>query len=104
MKQISSIEAKKMVEQKELFLLDIREPYEVEICSVGGTLIPMAEINERVNELPKEQLIGVMCKSGRRAEAVANLLSTDFGLENVAIIEGGIIAWIELNQENLEIY
>lgn len=104
MKQITAKEAKELLEQNQLFLLDIREPYEVEICSVGGNFIPMAEVSERVEELPKDQTIAVMCKSGRRAQAVANLLMMDFGFDNIAIVEGGIIAWIELNNESLEIY
>lgn len=104
MKQITAIEAKRLMEENKLFLLDIREPYEVEICSVGGNCIPMAEVCSQSNEFPKDKTIAVMCKSGRRAQAVANLLMTDFGFEDVVLVEGGIISWIELNNEPLEKY
>jgi rhodanese-related sulfurtransferase len=36
-----------------------------------------------------------MCQSGRRAEAVVNLLETEFHFPNVFVMEGGILGWIE---------
>jgi rhodanese-related sulfurtransferase len=44
-----------------------------------------------------------MCRSGKRAEAVANILSTDFNRSNVVILEGGILAWKENVEPTLNI-
>jgi rhodanese-related sulfurtransferase len=87
-----------------LTLLDIREDYEREICEIGGLHIPMGEIVDRINEVPKDCLIVVMCRSGKRAESVANLLISDLNYSNVVILEGGILAWIEQVDNQLETY
>ena len=76
-------------------IIDIREPYEYEACNIGSKHIPMGEICNRVSELPKDKELVIMCRSGKRAEAVANVLISDHGLSNVLILEGGITAWKE---------
>jgi adenylyltransferase/sulfurtransferase len=54
-------------------------------------------------ELPNDKNIVVMCRSGKRAEAVANLLLTDYSLSNVYILDGGIIAWKENIDNTLDL-
>ena len=44
-----------------------------------------------------------MCRSGKRAEAVANLLVTDFSLTNVYCLDGGILAWKEHIDNTLDL-
>jgi rhodanese-related sulfurtransferase len=41
-----------------------------------------------------------MCNSGKRAEALANLLETEFNQPNLVVLEGGIAAWIEQFGQN----
>lgn len=86
-----------------IFLLDIRENYEREICSIPSHHIPMAEVCGRLKELPADQQIVVMCRSGKRAEALSNLLEKDFGLTGLMVLEGGITAWAEQIDQTLEI-
>lgn len=76
-----------------LYLLDIREPYERELSHIPSIHIPMAEVGEHAASFPKDEEIIVICRSGRRAEAVANLLTQDFRLPNVTILEGGLLGW-----------
>jgi rhodanese-related sulfurtransferase len=38
-----------------------------------------------------------MCQSGKRAEALANFMETEYNASNICILEGGINAWIEQN-------
>lgn len=104
MKFISAENAKLQLDEGECVILDVRETYEHQICSIASIQIPMAEVSQRVNELPTDQLIIVMCKTGKRAEAVANLLITEFGFSNVSVLEGGIFAWIDNNEPHLEKY
>lgn len=105
MQYISVTELKAKRENNEIFtLLDIREGYELDICSIGGMHIPMAEVMERADEIARDQEVVVLCRSGKRAQSVANLLVCDLGYSNVVIVEGGILAWIEQVDNQLEAY
>ncbi len=74
-------------------LIDLREPYEAELCSMGGTLIPMAQIVERCNELRRDVPVIMHCRSGNRAAAVVQALSTRYGFSNLHNLRGGILAF-----------
>lgn len=87
-----------------IVVIDVREPYEVDICRIESIHIPMAEVPERLNDIPVEGEVVIMCKSGKRALAVANLLESDHGRQNVVILDGGIMAWIEQIDNQLEVY
>lgn len=84
-------------------LIDVRELYEVETCSIGGLHIPMGEIVGRIDEIRRDVPVIVHCKSGRRSEAVvAHLLK--MGFNNITSLEGGIMGWIETIDPTLERY
>ena len=104
MNYITPVELKeKLNSNSDLILLDIREAYELEICNIGGLHMPMADVASRVDELKDDTLIAVLCRSGKRAEAVANFLSAEAG-KNVVIVEGGILGWIATVDNSLEAY
>ncbi|HVL47204.1 MAG TPA: rhodanese-like domain-containing protein [Candidatus Thermoplasmatota archaeon] len=73
-------------------LLDVREPFELELARVGGTLdIPMNTIPERLAEIPKDRDVVVMCHHGGRSGVVAAWLAKQgYRASNLA---GGIAAW-----------
>lgn len=78
-------------------VLDVREPYELQMASVaadGFTLltIPMGVIPPRLNELNPQQPIACLCHHGARSMQVAHFLQSH-GFEHVANIAGGIDAW-----------
>ncbi len=77
----------------EVQLLDVREPEELAIVSLSGSLhIPMREIPARLAELDRNRPIVVMCHTGVRSRHVAGfLLANDF--EDVFNLAGGIDAW-----------
>jgi sulfur-carrier protein adenylyltransferase/sulfurtransferase len=76
----------------DLFVLDVREPHEYQICNLGGHLIPLGELSRRVNELDSAREIVAHCRSGKRsAEAVEFLRSA--GFRKVLNLKGGILAW-----------
>lgn len=96
MRLISAIELHEaMQDGQEFEIIDVREPYEYQSCNIGSIHIPMGEICDRIAELPKDKNSVIMCRSGKRAEAVANILMTDYSLTNIYILEGGILAWKE---------
>ncbi len=76
----------------DLFVLDVREPHEYQICNLGGHLIPLGELSRRVHELDSSREIVAHCRSGKRsAEAVEFLRSA--GFRKVLNLKGGILAW-----------
>ena len=91
---MSAHELKQKMDAREPFeLIDVRETFEYEIARIDGArLIPLGEIAERADELPRDRPIVVHCHSGRRsAEAVRLLQQRGFG--NIYNLEGGIDAW-----------
>lgn len=80
----------------EIFLLDVREPSEAEAASIGGTLIPLGQLPERVNEVPRDRVVVIYCRSGGRSDYAVNLLRQAHNFSNVFNLRGGILAWAEL--------
>ncbi len=85
-------------------LLDVREPWELEIARVEGSLdIPMGEVPERFDELDRNRPVAVLCHGGVRSARVASYL-TQQGLQQVANIAGGIDAWSTSVDERIPRY
>lgn len=96
MKEISVTELKKLVDDKADFqLIDVREQHEFDEANLGGKLIPMGEVLERVNEIEKDKQVVVHCRSGKRSATVINALETQHGFTNLYNLKGGILAYIE---------
>lgn len=63
------------VNYSDAFLLDVRTPQEYKSGSVEGSVnIPLSELKENIDQLPKDQLILVYCASGARATNAIELL------------------------------
>ena len=74
-------------------LLDVREPWEFEACSIGGsTPMPMNSVPARLMELEEEAEIVCVCHHGVRSMHVARYLERN-GFTNVTNLTGGIHAW-----------
>ncbi len=74
-------------------LLDVREDQEVDTCAIEGSLhIAMSELMERLEELPKDQPLVVMCHVGGRSSQVVQWMHAN-GFENALNLTGGISAW-----------
>jgi sulfur-carrier protein adenylyltransferase/sulfurtransferase len=77
---------------EDIYVLDVREPHEYQICNIGGHLIPLGDLSRRVNELDSSQEIVAHCRSGKRsAEAVEFLRKA--GFRKLWNLKGGILAW-----------
>lgn len=104
--EISVTEAKQLIDQSPcaVLLVDVREPYEVEIASVrGAELIPMGEITDRLHDLPRDEHLLIMCHHGGRSMRVTSFLRAQ-GFTAVTNIAGGIDAWAEQIDTNLRRY
>ena len=78
----------------DIFVLDVREPHEYQICNLGGHLIPLGDLPNRVNELDTSREIVAHCKmGGRSAKAVQFLRQA--GFTKVKNLTGGITAWAD---------
>jgi rhodanese-related sulfurtransferase len=75
-------------------LVDVREPDEFEQARVpGARLIPLADVPERIEEIPSDTRVYVICAGGgRSAKAVEYLNNQGYDTVNVA---GGTKAWLE---------
>ncbi len=76
------------------YILDVREPHEWLDSHVDGSVhVPMQTLPDRVDELPRDRTITVLCAvGGRSAHVTAWLLEQGFDAVNV---DGGIYAWRE---------
>ncbi|MEX0741953.1 MAG: ThiF family adenylyltransferase, partial [Phycisphaeraceae bacterium] len=92
---ITPQDLKKLKDANEEFILvDVREPHEFEICHLDGKLIPLGQLNQHLDELPKDAHIVVHCRSGgRSAKAVTAMRNA--GYENTWNVAGGILAWAD---------
>ena len=101
--EVEVLELKKMLKNNEVVLLDVREPYEIEICNVKGSLfIPMNEIPQNIEQLEKEKRYAVMCHSGVRSLYVSNYLNS-LGYSTLNVI-GGIERWATDVDKNMKRY
>ena len=91
--EIQPVELKtKLDAGNDIFLLDVREPHEYQICNLGGYLIPLGDLPARMHELDSSREIVAHCRSGvRSAKAVTLLRQSGFG--KVKNLAGGILAW-----------
>jgi glyoxylase-like metal-dependent hydrolase (beta-lactamase superfamily II)/rhodanese-related sulfurtransferase len=93
---------KMILEKRKLFLLDCREPreYNDQLGHIAGSaLIPMGEVAARIDEIPQGTPIVSICRSGKRAAHIAQLLRAA-GRPEVWLLTGGMIAW---NQAGLPV-
>ncbi len=76
-------------------LLDVRNPDEFVICQIGNPrLIPLQELAQRYDELPRDKPVIVYCHHGVRSLRAAQLLLKN-GFVDVKSVYGGINSWSE---------
>jgi sulfur-carrier protein adenylyltransferase/sulfurtransferase len=92
--QIDPAGLKAKMDAKESFcLLDVREPWEIAIASIPGSLaIPIHELPTRLKELDAGSEIIVMCHAGGRSQRAADFLASQ-GYPKIGNLRGGITAW-----------
>jgi adenylyltransferase/sulfurtransferase len=77
---------------EDIYVLDVREPHEYQICNLGGHLIPLGDLPKRVHELDSSREIVVHCKSGGRSAKAVEFLRQS-GFKRASNLTGGILAW-----------
>ncbi len=91
--EIEPVELKRKLDAGEdVFILDVREPHEYQICHLNGHLIPLGDLPKRVSELDSARTIVAHCRSGMRSAQAVEFLRTA-GFRKVWNLKGGILAW-----------
>jgi adenylyltransferase/sulfurtransferase len=94
--EITVGELKRRLDNKDdLFILDVREPQEYQICNLNGYLIPLRELPKRINELDTAKEIIVHCKVGGRSRQAVEFMKQS-GFRKVKNLVGGIDEWAEI--------
>jgi sulfur-carrier protein adenylyltransferase/sulfurtransferase len=79
---------------EDIFVLDVREPHEYQICNINGYLLPLGDLPKRVNELDSSREIVAHCRSGVRSAKAVDFLR-QAGFKKVKNLTGGILAWAD---------
>ena len=75
------------------FFLDVRELAEWNQVHIpGSTLIPLGDLEKRLNEVPRDKAVVVVCRSGTRSRTGCDILKTA-GFTQVTCMNGGLTAW-----------
>ncbi|HMR17690.1 MAG TPA: rhodanese-like domain-containing protein [Sphingobacterium sp.] len=104
MKEVSVQELKSMTDGNEEFqLIDVREPFEYEVSNLNGLNIPLAGILIEADKISKDIPVIIHCRSGKRsAQAIMQL--EQLGYTNLSNLEGGILAWQEDIDPDMDVY
>ena len=85
-------------------VIDVREPQEVDICAIAGSLcIPMQEVPEQLHQLPRDRPIVILCHHGVRSAFVTQYLR-EHDFDNALNLVGGIDAWSRLVEAEMPRY
>jgi sulfur-carrier protein adenylyltransferase/sulfurtransferase len=95
-REVTAEQLKQRIDAGEnLFVLDVRNPNEFQICRIPGTVfLPLPELPTRFAEVPRDREVIVHCKSGMRSAKAIEFLKSQ-GYSKLANLTGGILAWAE---------
>jgi rhodanese-related sulfurtransferase len=91
---VSPLEVKQKLDAGEdIFILDVRQPEEyAEGYVPKAHLIPLGEIDGRLDEIPRDKPVIVVCRSGGRSQSASQKLD-GHGFDNIHNMTGGTLAW-----------
>ena len=101
---MSATEMAAYLQQASPLLLDVREPWEFEICHIeGSTNLPMGQIPQRVEDLPDSGEIVVICHHGVRSQQVIRFLQGQM-TASLINLDGGVDAWARGVDRDMPLY
>ncbi|MCK4710171.1 MAG: sulfurtransferase [Gammaproteobacteria bacterium] len=105
MRQMAPLQLKSYLGQATSpLLLDVREPWEFDICSIDNSiLIPMGQIPTKLEQLNPQQEIVVICHHGIRSAQVCHYLEHQ-GFDQLINLSGGVEAWARDVDINMAVY
>lgn len=92
-RNITSSQAKPLLDKGGIFLLDVRTPQEFQQARLkGAVLIPIDQIERRIGEIPRNKPVLVYCAVGSRSNMVAGFLA-EKGYREIYNMSDGIVGW-----------
>jgi rhodanese-related sulfurtransferase len=92
-RNVSTEESKELIDNNEVVVIDVRTPDEFQGGHIpNATLIPVQELENRLNELDKEKTYLLVCRSGNRSMQASEILSNN-GFKNIYNMTGGMNKW-----------
>lgn len=85
-------------------LIDVREPHEFEIVSLGGAEIPLGELALNFHQVAQDRPVIVHCRTGIRSAKAVKALKDHFPTLEVYNLSGGIVAYAQEIQPELPVY
>ncbi len=104
MASMSAPELAAHLQQASPLLLDVREPWEFDICHIAGSNnLPMGQIPQRVEELADSAEIVVICHHGVRSQQVIRFLQSQMNASLINL-DGGVDAWAREVDRDMPLY
>lgn len=104
-KEITVEELKAKIDNNEDFqLIDVREPFEYETSNLNGENIPLGGILIEADRIATDKPVIMQCRSGKRSAAAVMQLEQQLGLTNLYNLKGGILAWQEAFDPDMQVY
>jgi rhodanese-related sulfurtransferase len=92
-RNVSSEEAKQLIDNKDVVVLDVRTPEEYQEGHIpNAILIPLQELENKLNELDKKEHYLVVCRSGNRSAQASEVLTSN-SFANIYNMTGGMNNW-----------
>ncbi|MEI6866341.1 molybdopterin-synthase adenylyltransferase MoeB [Flavicella sp.] len=92
--EIDSKRLKEKLETEDVLLIDVRKLMEREHFNIGGTHIPLHQLQQRLTELAKADNIVFYCQVGQRSLIASQILKEKYPTKNCYSLLGGLQAWL----------
>ena len=104
MRRMNASQLAAYLAEAEPLLLDVREPWEFDICHIEGSInLPMAQVPARLDRLDDAGEIVVICHHGIRSMQVAAFLQQQHDAELINL-DGGVDAWAREVDPGMALY
>lgn len=101
---MSATQLAQRLQQAKPLLLDVREPWEFEICHIDGSVnLPMSQLAQRVQEIPQQGDVVVICHHGIRSRQVIRFLQGQ-STARLINLDGGVDAWARDVDHDMPVY
>jgi rhodanese-related sulfurtransferase len=95
----------KIIDQEDLVLIDVRQPWEFKVCRIEGSInIPLSALPDCIDTIPAGKKIVTICHHGVRSKQAAIMLTQFGGFPEVCNLQGGLDAWAQEIDATMERY
>ncbi|MCO5247946.1 MAG: molybdopterin-synthase adenylyltransferase MoeB [Chitinophagales bacterium] len=104
-KEITPSELQEWLDEKrDIQVIDVREQDEYDLVNIGAKLIPLSSLESHIDEIDRNRPVVVHCKAGGRSARAIDLLTSQYGFDNLYNLKGGIIGYIGELKLSLPVY